>query len=102
MAIDVHADTPTDGPKPAFAPGETDSGEEFEVDDSDLEEDNAMLECLSDCFKGKCSNLDMKRGIFVFLYQNMQLALYSRIVIPSFPFMWGHVGTPDLVGRFIF
>ena len=41
MAI-VGADAPTDGPKPAFAPGETNSGEEFEVNDSDLEEDDAM------------------------------------------------------------
>ena len=51
MAIDVDADAPTDGPKPAFAPGETNSGEEFEVNDSDLEEDDAMLVVLSFCIK---------------------------------------------------
>ena len=51
MAIDVDADAPTDGPKPAFAPGQTDSGEEFEVNDSAHEEGDAMLECLTDyCF----------------------------------------------------
>ena len=49
-----------------------------------------------------CSCLFMKRGSFVFLYQNMQLALYSSIVIPPFPFIWGYVGTTGQVGRLIF
>ena len=62
MAIGVVADAPTDGPEPAFTPYETDIGEGFEVDNSDLEEDDAMLECLTEyCFYGK---------VFLFVYES--------------------------------
>ena len=51
IAIEVDADAPTDVPEPACAGDENDSGEEFEVDDSDLEENDSILECLTDyCF----------------------------------------------------
>ena len=51
MTIKVDADAPTDIPEPACAGNENNSGEEFEVNDIDLEENDSILKCLTGyCF----------------------------------------------------
>ena len=49
--IEVDDDGTADVPEPASPGDEHERGEEFDVDDSDLEENDSILECLTDyCF----------------------------------------------------